>query len=86
MSAVKNSAQAAQRDFNRVTSVADIVAIFDERSLMKFKRFSLENRVQFSLRGGNELMIKPFNLLELALRSVSLIIKSRLKGRPTPQA
>jgi hypothetical protein len=52
MSAVKNSAQAAQRDFNRVTSVADIVAIFDERSLMKFKRFSLENRVQTHLAWG----------------------------------
>lgn len=44
---------------------------------------SLENRVQFSLRGGNELMIKPFNLLELALRSVTLIIKSKLKANPT---
>ncbi len=42
---------------------------------------SLENRVQFSLRGGNELMIKPFNLLELALRSVSLIIKAKLKPK-----
>ncbi len=44
---------------------------------------SLENRVQFSLRGGNELMIKPFNLLELALRSVVLIIKTRLKAPRT---
>lgn len=41
---------------------------------------SLENRVQFSLRGGSELMIKPFNLLELALRSLTLIIKSRMQA------
>jgi CheY-like chemotaxis protein/chromosome segregation ATPase len=41
---------------------------------------SLENRVQFSLRGGSELMIKPFNLLELALRSLSLIIKHRMQA------
>ncbi len=40
---------------------------------------SLENRVQFSLRGGSELLIKPFNLLELALRSLSLIIRTKLK-------
>jgi CheY-like chemotaxis protein len=40
---------------------------------------SLENRVQFSLRGGSELLIKPFNLLDLALRSLSLIIKDKLK-------
>lgn len=40
---------------------------------------SLENRVQFSLRGGSELLIKPFNLLELALRSLSLIVRTRLK-------
>lgn len=39
---------------------------------------SIENRVQFSLRGGSDLMIKPFNLLELALRSISLVVKARL--------
>jgi CheY-like chemotaxis protein len=41
---------------------------------------SLENRVQFSLRGGNELLIKPFNLLELALRSLTQIIKAKLQA------
>jgi CheY-like chemotaxis protein/chromosome segregation ATPase len=42
---------------------------------------TLEHRVQFSLRGGSELFIKPFNLLELALRSLSLILKRRLQAQ-----
>lgn len=40
---------------------------------------SQENRVESSLRGGNEFLPKPFNLQELALRSLTLIIKSQLK-------
>lgn len=40
---------------------------------------SQENRIESSLRGGNEFLAKPFNLQELALRSLTLIIKSQLK-------
>ena len=40
---------------------------------------SKENRIESSLRGGNEFLAKPFNLQELALRSITLIIKSQLK-------
>jgi DNA-binding response OmpR family regulator len=40
---------------------------------------SQENRIESSLRGGNEFLPKPFNLQELALRSLTLIIKSQLK-------
>ncbi len=40
---------------------------------------SQENRIESSLRGGNEFLAKPFNLQELALRSLSLIVKTQLK-------
>ena len=40
---------------------------------------SQENRIQSSLRGGNEFFSKPFNLQELGLRALTLIIKSQLR-------
>jgi DNA-binding response OmpR family regulator len=40
---------------------------------------STENRVQSSLRGGNEFLPKPFNLQDLGLRTLTLLIKSQLK-------
>ena len=40
---------------------------------------SQENRIESSLRGGNEFFSKPFNLQELGLRALTLIIKSQLR-------
>jgi len=39
---------------------------------------TMENRVQSSLSGGNDFVGKPFNLHELGLKAVSLILKSSL--------
>jgi CheY-like chemotaxis protein len=39
---------------------------------------SLENRVKSSLRGGNEFIAKPFNIQELALKSLKSVISSQL--------
>ena len=53
---IKNATLVAQPDFNRIKSISDIVAIFNERSAMKFRRFSLENYVQTHLAWGLCLM------------------------------
>jgi hypothetical protein len=53
---VKDTAKGARPDFNRVNSIEDIVAIFRERSTMKFKRFSLENYVQTHIAWGLSLI------------------------------
>ena len=42
---------------------------------------SLENRVKSSLRGGNEFIAKPFNIRELALKSLKTVITGWLRGR-----
>ena len=42
---------------------------------------SLENRVQSSLRGGNEFIAKPFNMPELGLRALRAVITSQLRKR-----
>ena len=39
---------------------------------------TIENRVQSSLSGGNDFVGKPFNLHELALKAVSLVLRSSL--------
>lgn len=39
---------------------------------------TIENRVQSSLSGGNDFVGKPFNLHELALKAVALVLKSSL--------
>jgi hypothetical protein len=46
------SADAAHRDFSRVTSVHDLMAVFQERARMSFRRFSLENYKQTHLAWG----------------------------------
>jgi hypothetical protein len=53
---VKNATLVAQPDLSRVKSISDIVAIFNERSAMKFRRFSLENYIQTHLAWGLCLM------------------------------
>lgn len=40
---------------------------------------SQENRIESSLRGGNEFLAKPFNIQELSIRALTLIIKSQVK-------
>ena len=49
---VKGTVRAARLDFNRVKSIHDIIEIFRERSMMKFRRFSLENYVQTHIAWG----------------------------------
>jgi hypothetical protein len=49
---VEDTAKGARPDFNRVNSIEDIVALFRERSTMKFKRFSLDNYVQTHIAWG----------------------------------
>jgi len=39
---------------------------------------SIENRVQSSLSGGNDFVGKPFNLHELGLKAISLVLKASL--------
>jgi hypothetical protein len=46
------TSQKASTDFARVASVRDIVALFEERSKMKFRRFSLKNYVQTDIAWG----------------------------------
>jgi hypothetical protein len=53
---VKDTAKGARPDFNRVNSIEDIVAIFRERSTMKFNRFSLENYIQTHIAWGLSLI------------------------------
>src|SRR5580704_12524679 len=53
---VKNATLVAQPDLSRVKSISDIIAIFNKRSAMKFRRFSLENYVQTHLAWGLCLM------------------------------
>jgi len=50
--AAKNAAYEAQKDFSRVNSVADLIALFRERASMSFRRFSLENYVQTHIAWG----------------------------------
>lgn len=50
--AAKAALQTAHRSFDRVGSVADIIAIIRERASMCFRRFSLENYVQTHLAWG----------------------------------
>lgn len=40
---------------------------------------SMENRVQSSLRGGNEFLSKPFNFHELGIKALTLILRAQLK-------
>jgi PleD family two-component response regulator len=40
---------------------------------------TLENRVQSSLSGGNDFIAKPFNLYELSVKAITLLLKSRLQ-------
>jgi CheY-like chemotaxis protein len=39
---------------------------------------TIENRVQSSLSGGNDMIGKPFNLAELSLKALTLILRSSL--------
>jgi CheY-like chemotaxis protein len=39
---------------------------------------TLENRVQSSLSGGNDFIAKPFNLNELSVKAITLLLKSQL--------
>lgn len=47
-----NTSIAALRDFGRVTSVQNVVALFGERSKMRYRRFSLKNYVQTDIAWG----------------------------------
>ncbi len=40
---------------------------------------TLENRVQSSLSGGNDFIAKPFNLSELSVKAITLILKAQLE-------
>ncbi len=40
---------------------------------------TLENRVQSSLCGGNDFIAKPFNMHELSVKAITLILKSQLQ-------
>jgi PleD family two-component response regulator len=40
---------------------------------------TVENRVQSSLCGGNDFIAKPFNLFELSVKAVTLLLKSQLQ-------
>lgn len=40
---------------------------------------TLENRVQSSLSGGNDFIAKPFNLHELSVKTLTLILKAQLQ-------
>ena len=40
---------------------------------------TLENRVQSSLSGGNDFIAKPFNLHELSVKAITLILKAQLQ-------
>ena len=39
---------------------------------------TMENRVQSSLSGGNDFVGKPFNLHELGVKAISLVLRSSL--------
>ena len=39
---------------------------------------TIENRVQSSLSGGNDFIGKPFNLHELSVKALTLILKASL--------
>lgn len=53
---VSASVSAAMADWNKLTSVADVVAAFEMRSAMHFRRFSLQNYAQTELAWGLALM------------------------------
>jgi CheY-like chemotaxis protein len=40
---------------------------------------TLENRVQSSLSGGNDFIAKPFNLFELSVKAITLLLKAQLQ-------
>jgi CheY-like chemotaxis protein len=40
---------------------------------------TLENRVQSSLSGGNDFVAKPFNLHELSVKAITLLLKNQLQ-------
>ena len=40
---------------------------------------TLENRVQSSLCGGNDFIAKPFNLSELSVKAITLLLKAQLQ-------
>ena len=42
---------------------------------------TLENRVQSSLSGGNDFIAKPFNLHELSVKAITLLLKNQLQDR-----
>ncbi|HLY54644.1 MAG TPA: hypothetical protein VKS60_03755 [Stellaceae bacterium] len=50
--AARLSLCAAMKDFDRVHSIEDIVAIFEERAAKQFRRFSLENYIQTHIAWG----------------------------------
>jgi hypothetical protein len=54
--AVKESTRAAKLDFSRANSISDIVAMFQERAAMRFRRFSLENYTQTHIAWGLSLV------------------------------
>jgi hypothetical protein len=54
--AVKESTRVAKLDLRRVTSISDVVALFQERAAMRFQRFSLENYTQTDLAWGLSLI------------------------------
>ena len=49
---VGRTAHLAGRDFVRVTTVDDVIRVFEERAEMKFRRFSLDNYVQTHIAWG----------------------------------
>jgi hypothetical protein len=49
---VAATVKVAKQDFTRINSLGCLVAAFDERAKMKFRRFSLENYVQTHLAWG----------------------------------
>jgi hypothetical protein len=49
---VAASVKAAKQDFKKINTIASLVTMFDERSKMKFRRFSLENYSQTHIAWG----------------------------------
>ena len=52
----KESTRAAKLDFNRANSISDVVAMFQDRATMRFRRFSPENYTQTHLAWGLSLI------------------------------
>lgn len=54
--AVRQATGAAKLDFDRAHSISDVVAMFQDRAAMRFRRFSLENYTQTHLAWGLSLI------------------------------